>query len=93
MHSPTLSPPPPLPPLPLSYSYITNKDSMGVLLLHKEWRALSEPHPYDLSVIDITTHAPEYKEKGIALEDIFKPKKQCFLMANPHYGSQAEVLL
>ena len=50
-----------------------------------------EPHPYDLSVIDITTHAPEYREKGITLEDMFRPKDPCFMLSNPHYGFQAEV--
>ena len=41
--------------------------------------------------MDITEHAPEYREKGIALDELFKPKEHCFMLANPHYGFQAEV--
>ena len=93
LSSPPL-PSPPLSSLPSPHppkSYITDKDARGSLILHKEWRTLAEPHPYDLTVTDIAAHAPEYKERGITLEELFKPKDQCFLVANPHYGSQTEV--
>jgi 5'-3' exoribonuclease 1 len=72
--------------------YVSDKQNKGTLILHKEWKSFVEPHPYDLSVIDITTHAPEYREKGITLEDMFRPKDPCFMLSNPHYGFQAEIL-
>ena len=72
---------------------MVDKNARGSLILHKEWRPLPEPYPYDLTVVDIAVHAPEYKDKSITLEELFKPKDQCFLLANPHYGFQAEVSL
>ena len=72
-------------------SYVSDKQNKGTLILHKEWKSLAEPHPYDLSVTDITAHAPEYREMGITLEDLFRPKESCFMLSNPHYGFQAEV--
>ena len=40
---------------------------------------------------DIAAHAPEFREKAVTLESLFKPSTQCFMLANPHYGHQAEV--
>ena len=44
-----------------------------------------------LVVGDIAAHAPEYREKGVSIEELFKLKTQCFIVANPYYGHQATV--
>ncbi len=83
------SPPPPPPP-----SYILDRQGpKGSLCLLKQWSTIPEPYAYQTTITDIAIHAPEYKDKGVTLEELFPPKSQCFIMAPPHYGSLAEVRL
>ena len=70
---------------------LDKRGAKGSLCVHKEYASTSEPMVLQTTVMDITTHAPEYQEKSITLDRFFAPKSQCFVMSPPHYGSLAEV--
>ena len=75
-----------------SSSYILDKHGpKGTMVIQKQWSPNADPFPYQITVMDITAHAPEFREKAITLEDLFPPKCQCFIVSPPHYGSLAEV--
>ena len=79
-------------PLPLFLSYILDRQGpKGALCIHKQWSTVPVPYPYQVTIMDIAAHAPEYREEGLTLPELFPPKSQCFVMAPPHYGSLAEV--
>lgn len=73
-------------------SYALDKQGpKGTMYVQKQWATNPEPHPYQTTVVDITAHAPELRERRMTLEDLFPPKSHCFLISPPHYGSPAEV--
>lgn len=70
---------------------VDKKKGEGTVFLHKEWAVHPEPYPLQVTVLDITTFAPEFKEQVRTLSDLFPIGSSCFLTFSSHYGQQAEV--
>ncbi len=71
---------------------VDKKGDRNKVFQHKEWAQHPEPFPYQTSVRDIATLAPNYKDKFMNLTDLFPVGAHCFILATSlQYGCQAEV--
>lgn len=65
--------------------------SKGRITLEKQWAELSVPFARQSIVKDITEKAPDFVEFK-TVEELFPVGKTCFMIGNPHYGSQGMVV-
>ena len=70
---------------------VDRKRGDGTVCLHKEWAVHPEPFPLQVTIADISSFAPEYREQATTLTELFPIGSQCFITASTQYGCQAEV--
>ena len=70
---------------------VDRKHGDGTVCLHKEWAVHPEPFPLQVTIADISSFAPEYREQATTLTQLFPVGAQCFITASTQYGCQAEV--
>ena len=45
-----------------------------------------------VQVMDITSHAPEFKDNIKTMDELYTEGDKCFLLSSEHYGEQAEIV-
>ena len=48
--------------------------------------------PMLVQVVDIASHAPEFKDSVKTLDELYSEGDKCFLLTSEHYGEQAEIV-
>lgn len=69
------------------YTYM----SKGRITLEKQWAEHSIPFALQSVVKDITEKSPDFEEFK-TIEELFPVGKTCFMVGNPHYGCEGQVV-